>query len=320
MSRGPAEEVAEQSSALGDAVAGFVSHLADERRFSPHTVRAYVGDVSSLVGSQAAAGLASPSDLTLATLRAWLAEQSAAGLSRATLARRVASVRAFTAWCHRRALIPEDPGARLASPRVARVLPTVLQVEEAAALMGHAEVAADDGTAVGARDRAVIEVLYGTGIRVSELCALDLTGVDRLQRTMRVRGKGDRERTVPYGGPAARALDEWWERRGDMATERSGPALFLGSRGGRIDPRVVRGIVHRLSREAGVPEVAPHALRHSAATHVLEGGADLRSVQELLGHATLATTQRYTHVSVERLRATYAQAHPRALAGEGAEG
>lgn len=320
MSRAPVEEVAGQRSALSDAVAGFVSHLADERRFSPHTVRAYVGDVSSLVGSQAAAGLASPAELTLATLRAWLAEQNAMGLSRATLARRVASIRAFTAWCHRRALIPEDPGARLASPRVARVLPTVLQVEEATALMGHAEVAADDGSALAARDRAIIEVLYGTGMRVSELCALDCAGVDRLHRTMRVRGKGNRERTVPYGGPAARALEEWWQRRGEMATERSGPALFLGSRGGRIDPRVVRGIVHRLSREAGVPDVAPHALRHSAATHVLEGGADLRSVQELLGHATLATTQRYTHVSVERLRATYAQAHPRALAGDDAEG
>lgn len=320
MSRGAAEEEAEQTSALSDAVTGFVTYLADERRFSPHTVRAYRGDVSSLVGSRAAAGLASPAELTLATLRAWLAEQSATGLSRATLARRVASVRAFTAWCHRRALIPEDPGARLASPRVARVLPTVLQVEEAAALMGHAEVAADDGSAVGARDRAIVEVLYGTGIRVSELCALDGAGVDRRHRTMRVRGKGDRERTVPYGGPAARALDEWWERRPEMVTERSGPALFLGARGGRIDPRVVRDIVHRLSRSAGVPEVAPHALRHSAATHVLEGGADLRSVQELLGHATLATTQRYTHVSVERLRATYAQAHPRALAGEAAEG
>lgn len=320
MAHGPADSGTAQGSALSDAVAGFVSYLADERRFSPHTVRAYGGDVSSLVESEAVTGCASATELTLATLRAWLAEQSASGLSRATLARRVASVRAFTAWCHRRGLIPEDPGARLASPRVARVLPTVLQVEEAAALMGHAEVAADDGTALGARDRAIMEVLYGTGIRVSELCALDLAGVDRVHRTMRVRGKGDRERTVPYGGPAARALEEWWQRRGEWVTERSGPALFLGTRGGRIDPRVVRGVVHRLSREAGVPEVAPHALRHSAATHVLEGGADLRSVQELLGHATLATTQRYTHVSVERLRATYAQAHPRALASEAADG
>jgi integrase/recombinase XerC len=316
MPRALAATEVQEESAVQEAVAGFVAHLADERRCSPHTVRAYVGDVSSLLGSAAAAGLASPAQLNLAMLRAWLAEQSAEGLSRATLARRVASVRAFTAWCHRRGLTSEDPGARLASPRVARVLPTVLQVEEAAALMDHAGVAADEGTALGARDRAIMEVLYGTGIRVSELCALDLVGIDRVHRTMRVRGKGDRERTVPYGGPAAQAIDEWWVRRGEMATERSGPALFLGSRGGRIDPRVVRGIVHRLSREAGVPEVAPHALRHSAATHVLEGGADLRSVQELLGHATLSTTQRYTHVSVERLRATYTQAHPRALAEE----
>lgn len=294
-------------------------HLADERRSSSHTVRAYAGDVESLLRSCSARGVSELAEISLVHLRAWLAEQNAAGLARATLARRSASARAFTGWCHRRGLIVRDPGERLASPQVSRVLPTVLGADEATVLMDHAAVAADDGSAVGARNRALVELLYGTGVRVAELCGLDRGGVDRQERTVRVRGKGDRERTVPYGGPAARALDAWWSMREALATERSGDALFLGVRGGRIDPRTVRAVVHLLSRQAGVPEVAPHALRHSAATHVLEGGADLRSVQELLGHATLATTQRYTHVSVERLRATYAQAHPRAVTDEDAD-
>lgn len=295
------------------AVTGFLHHLSDERRFSTHTVRAYAGDLRSLATFCETSGVPDVGSLTLPHLRTWLAAQSSAGLSRATLARRSAAARSFTSWCQRRGLIATDPGERLASPQVARVLPTVLDVGEAVVLMEHAAVAADDGDVLGCRDRAMLELLYGTGIRVAELCGLDLDGVDRRERTLRVRGKGDRERTVPYGGPAAVALDEWWTRRVEVATEASGRALFLGARGGRIDPRTVRSMVHRLSRQAGVPEVAPHALRHTAATHVLEGGADLRSVQELLGHATLATTQRYTHVSVERLRATFAQAHPRAL-------
>lgn len=299
--------------AWDDALTGFLRHVGDERGFSTHTVRAYAGDLRSLARYCEAAGIVDVRGLTLAHLRTWLAAQSAAGLSRATLARRSAAARSFTSWCVRRGLADVDPGERLASPQVARVLPTVLRVDEAAALMDHAAVAADDGTVLPCRDRAILELLYGTGIRVAELCGLDLDGVDRLERTIRVRGKGDRERTVPYGGPAASALDEWWTRRSEIATAASGRALFLGARGGRIDPRTVRAAVHRLSREAGLPEVAPHALRHTAATHVLEGGADLRSVQELLGHSTLATTQRYTHVSVERLRATFAQAHPRAL-------
>jgi len=294
-------------------VSGFLRHLADERRFSVHTVRAYDGDLRSLGHFCRTAGITDVRGLTLAHLRTWLAGQSSSGRSRATLARRSAAARSFTSWCLRRGLIAADPGERLASPQVARVLPTVLDVDEAVALMDHAAVVADDGSLLGCRDLALVELLYGTGIRVAELCGLDVDGVDRAQRTIRVRGKGDRERTVPYGGPAATALDAWWDRRPEIATAASGRALFLGARGGRIDPRTVRGVVHRLSRQAGVPEVAPHALRHTAATHVLEGGADLRSVQELLGHATLATTQRYTHVSVERLRATFAQAHPRAL-------
>lgn len=297
---------------LQRALDGFLVHVSGERRASEHTVRAYRGDLVSLLTSCAAVGITNPDEVTLAQLRRWLADESARGMARATLARRAASARAFTSWCERRGLAAHDPGERLASPQVSRVLPTVLDVADAEAVMDHAAVAADDGSATGRRDRAIVEVLYGTGIRVSELCGLDLGSVDRVVRTLRVRGKGDRERTVPYGGPAAEALDDWWHIRAALVTEASGSALFLGVRGGRIDPRTVRSVVHRLTHQAGVSEIGPHGLRHTAATHVLEGGADLRSVQELLGHASMATTQRYTHVSVERLRSSFAQAHPRA--------
>jgi integrase/recombinase XerC len=288
---------------------GFVAHLRDERGCSAHTVRAYRGDVVDLLDFCAGKGVSEPGGITLAQLRGWLALQSAHGRARSTIARRAASARAFTAWCVRRGLAPADPGDRLTSPHAGRTLPAVLDAAEAATLMDHAAVAADDGSPVARRDRAIVELLYATGIRVSELCAIDVDDIDHDRRTVRVRGKGDKERTVPFGLPAARALDDWLVARAGQ--QHAGAALFVGVRGGRIDPRTVRATVHRLTSEAGVPDLAPHGLRHTAATHVLEGGADLRTVQELLGHATLATTQRYTHVSVERLRATFAQAHPR---------
>ncbi len=298
------------------AMQGFLVHLADERRCSRHTVRAYEGDLRSLAEFCCGRGITDPPALRLSHLRAWLAAQSADGRSRSTVARRAASARAFTSWCLQRGLTATDPGERLASPQVSQVLPTVLDVDEATALMEHALVAADDGSVAGLRDAALLEVLYGTGIRVSELCGLDRRDVDRGERTLRVRGKGDRERTVPVGAPALLAVEEWSRVREAWVTDRSGEALFLGPRGGRIDPRAVRSVVHRIAEQAGVSDLAPHGLRHTAATHVLQGGADLRTVQELLGHASLATTQRYTHVSVERLRASFAQAHPRA-GGEG---
>jgi len=197
---------------------------------------------------------------------------------------------------------------------VARTLPTVLVAQEAAAMMDLAAVAADDASAIAVRDRAVVELLYGTGMRVAELCSADVGDVDRHALTIKVMGKGAKERVIPFGRPAARALEEWIQVRTTMAGPHAGDALFVGARGRRLDPRTARASVHRLALQAGIPDIAPHGLRHSAATHVLEGGADLRSVQELLGHASLATTQRYTHVSVERLRATYQQAHPRAVA------
>jgi len=297
---------------LATALESFVVHLQDERGSSAHTVRAYRGDLIDLLSFCAARGIEEPIDIQLADLRAWLAMQSRGGLARATVARRAASARAFTSWCARRGVSDHDPGDRLGSPGVRRTLPVVLSVGDAEALLDHAATAADDGNPTAIRDRAVAELLYATGIRVSELCQLDLDDVDRSRWTVRVLGKGRKERVVPYGHPADQALGAWLEVRPTLRQPDSGAALFLGARGGRIDPRVVRAAVHRLARGAGVSDLAPHGLRHTAATHVLEGGADLRSVQELLGHASLATTQRYTHVSVERLRATFALAHPRA--------
>ncbi|MDA3021603.1 MAG: tyrosine recombinase XerC [Actinomycetota bacterium] len=294
------------------AYARFASYLRDERGRSPHTVRAYLADLRDLFNFTTEKGGAGPSDLTLPLLRAWLATLHAAGQSRATIARKVASGRAFTAWALRRGYAQTDPGLRLASPQVARTLPTVLNVGQATAVMDHAGVASDDGDPIAIRDRCVVELLYATGIRVSELCGVDLADLDLGRRTVRVIGKGDKERVVPFGVPAAQALSAWLQVRGQVVKPISGAALFVGARGGRLDQRAVRTTVGRLTAAAGGPRLAPHGLRHTAATHVLEGGADLRAVQELLGHATMATTQRYTHVSVERLRKAFVQAHPRA--------
>lgn len=291
-----------------EAIDGFERHLRDERSRSAHTVRAYMADVRDLAVFCAGRGIESLDGLDLAALRAWLAAATMDGRSRATIARRAASARAFTAWCTRRGLCSVDPGHRLVSPKVGNRMPTVL--DQGQALQALEFAARHDGSPLALRDHALLEVLYGTAIRVSEICGLDVDDVNDANRTLRVVGKGDKERTVPYGVPAGRALDAWLGARGELATG-SEPALFVGERGARIDPRVVRSVVRRTTDAAGVPAVAPHAMRHSAATHVLEGGADLRSVQELLGHANLATTQRYTHVSVERLRNTFEQAHPR---------
>jgi integrase/recombinase XerC len=300
--------------AFAEIVDSFAVHLASELGRSPHTVRAYVGDLTRLLTFARARGMTDIAELDLSDLRAWLAQERAAGHARATVARRAATARVFTAWAHRRGHLPTDPGQRLATPAAQRALPGVLKAHEAAELLEVATVAADDGDPVHLRDRLILELLYATGMRVGELVGLDVDDVDPGRRTVRVLGKGAKERTVPYGPPAQRALDDWLsDGRPLLATSASGPALILGARGGRIDPRTARSVVHHLlAHVPGAPDLGPHGLRHSAATHLLEGGADLRSVQEILGHATLATTQIYTHVSVERLRATYEQAHPRA--------
>lgn len=250
---------------------------------------------------------------SLADLRSWLAAQARSGAARSTLARRAAAARTFYRWAARTGRVPADPSLRLIAPRRGSLLPGVLRTAEASALLDVAAVAADDDDAIHVRNRAVLELLYATGIRVGELVGLDLDDVDLDADLVRVMGKGGKERTVPFGAPARHALEAWLGRRGELVGDASGAALFLGRRGRRADPRQVREVVHLLLAQVpDAPDLGPHGLRHSAATHLLEGGADLRMVQELLGHASLATTQIYTHVSVERLRRSYEQAHPRA--------
>jgi integrase/recombinase XerC len=301
-----------------EPLAAFRRHLAAERGLSPHTVRAYLGDVASLLQHACAGGLNELAALDIGAIRAWLAAQHAGGKGRATLARRAAAARAFTAFAHSRGWLDSDPGPLLGTPRIGRHLPSVLAHDQMLAVLtapAAREPAQDpQAAAIACRDTAIMELLYATGIRVSELCGLDLGDVDQERRMVRVMGKGSRERAVPVGVPAARAVRQWCEAgRPALVTRRSGTALYLGARGGRLDPRTARRVVHtRIAAAGAVPDTGPHGLRHTAATHLLEGGADLRSVQEILGHASLASTQIYTHVSVERLLSAYRQAHPRA--------
>jgi integrase/recombinase XerC len=383
--------------ALSSALEAFRRHIEAERGLSRHTVRAYTGDVSSLLEHAAGAGVTVPDGVDIGILRGWLGQQHGSGNSRATLARRAAAARTFTAFAHARGLIGADPGPLLGTPKAPRRLPDVLSQDQVTAVLdasggragaggGRAGVgsrggksgrtgvgsrgressratvvgraggsgqgadsgrggaggrggeggrgegrdqpaaegrraargrpggAAGQDAALALRDAAIMELLYATGIRVSELCGLDLGDLDEERRTVRVLGKGGRERTVPAGIPAVRTVSAWArEGRPVVVGPRSGFALFLGARGGRLDPRTARRVVHAsIAAVPGTPDAGPHALRHAAATHLLEGGADLRSVQEILGHASLTSTQIYTHVSVERLRSAYRQAHPRA--------
>jgi len=326
--------------ALGGALQAFCRHLAAERALSRHTVRAYQGDVQSLLEHAHRSGIADPGALDLNALRGWLADQHQSGAARATLARRGAAARAFTAFAHRQGWLAVDPGPQLGTPKARRVLPQVLRQDEMSRVLAASEDRAvrelasgppTTTTALALRDVAVLELLYASALRVSELCELDVGGLDLDRRTVRVLGKGGKERVVPVGVPAVRAVTRWADTgRPVLAGARSGAALFLGARGGRLDPRTARRIVHARLRSAGqgadarleagaqpgeghgVKDAGPHAIRHTAATHLLEGGADLRSVQEILGHASPATTQIYTHVSAERLKASYRQAHPRA--------
>ncbi|MEH3143371.1 MAG: tyrosine recombinase XerC [Mycobacterium kyogaense] len=296
-------------------LAEFDTYLTLERGRSDHTRRAYLGDLRSLFEfldrRHPNAGLRA---LTLPVLRSWLAAQASAGAARTTLARRASAVKTFTAWAARRGLLDEDPSVRLQAPKTRRTLPSVLRADQAVDAMDAANSGAEQGDPVALRDRLIVEMLYATGMRVSELCGLDVDDIDTSRRVLRVLGKGNKQRTVPYGGPAHRALTSWLsDGRPALATPTSGPALLLGARGGRLDPRQARTVVHQtVAAVHGAPDIGPHGLRHSAATHLLEGGADLRVVQELLGHSTLATTQLYTHVTVARLRAVHDQAHPRA--------
>ncbi|HET9632963.1 tyrosine recombinase XerC [Terrabacter lapilli] len=291
----------------------FSRHLGAERGRSQHTRRAYLGDIRHLLAFAGEQGIQQIDELRIGDLRSWLGAQADAGAARATIARRAASARTFLRWAEHTGRIAADPSLRLVAPKRQAHLPEVLRQGEATALLDLAAVRADDDDPIHVRDRAMLELLYASGIRVGELAALDIDDVDRSQDVVRVMGKGSKERIVPFGAPARRAIEAWLAVRPRLVGEHSGPALFLGRRGRRVDTRQVRSAVHELlSHLPDAPDLGPHGLRHSAATHLLEGGADLRMVQEILGHASLATTQIYTHVSVDRLRRSYEQAHPRA--------
>jgi len=303
------------SVALSEIRDAFLKYLESERNLSAHTIRAYLGDLDSFFEHLEKLDITDFSILELSHIRSWLANQQVKGGARTTLSRRAVSIRLFTKWATKKGYLAKDVGATLATPKGARTLPDVLNVADAGLAMDAlaTRVAEEDGP-LSKRDCAMVEVLYASGARVSELCGLDLEDIDYERNTIRVIGKGNKERTIPLGNPAIRALDTWLkEGRPSLAGDKSDRAVFLGARGKRIDQRTVRTVVYQaLEALAGAVKLGPHALRHSAATHLLEGGADLRTVQEILGHASLATTQIYTHVSTERLQKAFKQAHPRA--------
>jgi integrase/recombinase XerC len=320
------------------ALRDYERFLRLERGSSEHTVRAYLADTRSLLMAARDAGMEGLADIDLALLRLWLGEQRNQGKARSTLSRRAAAMRTFLGWAKREERIGLDPSVRLQSPRAEKTLPHVLQQSQVHRLLDAPRaseqgsvpremtdaatapdrVAARSSTArqqaAADRNAAILELLYDTGMRVGVLTGLDVDDVDHDRRMVTVLGKGNKERTVPFGQPALEALANWLNRgRPQLAVPTSGPALFLGLRGARMGQRQVRDMVaDALGGLGDTAASGPHALRHTAATHMLDGGADLRAVQELLGHSSLATTQLYTHVSVERLRSSYQQAHPRA--------
>ena len=290
----------------------YATQLTHVRRLSPATVRAYTGDLRDLA---AATGDPALADIDLEALRDWLWRATERGDAKSTIARRTATARGFFAWAMDEQLLAVDPSLRLVAPKRGRTLPRVATTAALDTVLDTATANAADGDPLALRDAALLELLYASALRVAELCGADIDDLDRSRRTIRVVGKGSKERIVPYGDPAARALDAYISRaRPVLAARGAGSAaLFLGARGARIGTRAVYDVVARaLAPELGVETVGPHALRHAAATHLLDGGADLRTVQEMLGHASLGTTQIYTHVSAEKLPAAYRLAHPRA--------
>ncbi|SNT06179.1 integrase/recombinase XerC [Micrococcales bacterium KH10] len=307
VSRGDATDVVAEA---------FLEYLTQQRGLAAATVRAYASDIrdfATFIGVESPTG----NDVNLLAVRQWLAHQAENNCARSTLARRRASIRAYDAWL--RSVGEQDSSelTRLAAAKIPHRLPTVLSADAAGQLMEHARGQIDRTVPETLRLWALLELLYGTGARVAEVSSLDIADVDLLDRLVRLHGKGSKDRVVPLGAVAAEAISEWLDHGRDQfaapkKNAESTKALLLGRRGGRWGTRQIRQAVRDASRAAAVNEISPHALRHSTATHLIEGGADLRSVQEILGHSSLSTTQRYTHVTPERLRSTYRQAHPRA--------
>lgn len=305
----------ESTTALREAIALYLRAVELERGASAHTVRAYAGDLdtfAAFVDDRDAEP--DPALIDLELLREWVWSQNDAGLAASSLARRASTMRGFTAWLARTGRAPADAAVRLRAPRPDRHLPRVLSRSQVDALLDGLTACAATRDPRALRDLAMIEVLYASALRVSELVGLNIADVDAARRVVRVLGKGAKERVVPFGVPAARALAGYLEHgRPALLDDRSGPALFLGARGTRESTRSVYALVAGLLAELpGSGPSGPHTFRHTAATHLLDGGADLRAVQEILGHASLGTTQIYTHVSAERLASVYRTAHPRA--------
>ena len=296
-----------------ELIAPYEEHLALVRNLADNSIKGYVSDLESFLKHIETLGIAEFKDLTITHIRSWLADLTDKGAVRSTIARRIVSIRAFTYWAASQGWITEDIGQSLAIPKAHRTLPDVLDIADTQIVLDSmAQRAGEEPTPINLRDLAIIEVLYASGIRVSELCGLNSSSIDTARNTLQVIGKGDKERVVPLGIPAMRALQNYIaEGRPLLMNEKSASAIFLGSRGKRIDQRSVREVVYGAMAAVG-SRMGPHGLRHTAATHLLEGGADLRTVQEILGHSSLASTQIYTHVSPQRLQTAYQQAHPRA--------
>lgn len=308
---------------VDEAIDGFLRTVEFEYGYSPHTVKAYRNDLRSLADYIEAEepdgerGAVDVSVLDLELLRSWLWDRQQRGYAAGTIARSVATVKSFGSWLEQRRVLPGSPASRLQTPKQSRPLPRVLSEQQLDRILERAASRAESGDPGAIRDRAVLELLYATALRVSELCTLPLDGLDLADRTVRVTGKGNKQRVVPLGAPAAKALGEYLRLARPELLERARGevhgTLLLGNQGGELTPSsVYRLVSHELEQEPGSGPRGPHTLRHSAATHLLNGGADLRVVQEMLGHASLGSTQIYTHVSTERLAQTYRQAHPRA--------
>jgi integrase/recombinase XerC len=295
----------------------FVEHLALERHLSAHTVSAYRRDLQSLARFTERGG-SSLLDVSYPILRRFLAQQTTRGYARASVARRVASTRSFYRWAKKRGLVTANPAEQLGRPKVSSRLPTVLRPNDVAALVESpqsvpADAAPTQPEVFSLRDRSVLELLYGSGLRVGEVCSLTVDRVDLARGRVVVFGKGSKERDVPLTEYAVEALADYFKHGRPFVAPPGSDHLFFNRRGNPFSERDVRAMVERYRKESlSDRHVSPHTLRHSFATHLLEGGADIRAVQELLGHASLATTQRYTHVSRSRLFSAYKQAHPRA--------
>ena len=296
-----------------ELIAAYEEHLVLVRNLAENSIRGYVSDLESFLRHLEKLHVEEFSQLELTHLRSWLADLQSTGVARSTMARRIVSIRAFTYWAASQGWIKSDFGAALAIPKPHKTLPEVLDIADTEIVIASMQLrSTEDPSPITVRDLAMIEVLYATGIRVSELCGLDLRSIDEARNTLQVMGKGIKERVVPIGIPALNALRDYLRiARPELVGEKSGSAVFLGSRGNRIDQRTVREVVYQAMGAVG-SKMGPHGLRHTAATHLLEGGADLRTVQEILGHSSLATTQIYTHISPERLQKAFDTAHPRA--------